>query len=52
MWVLKLKRTVKSHDVVFFEDVLPGVDPSKRRDKDWFDWFEEGVKSDPQISQS
>lgn len=52
VWDLKLKRTVKSHDVVFIEDVQPGVDPSKRRDKDWFDWFEEGSKSQLQSSQS
>lgn len=45
VWDLKLNRTVKSYDVVFFEDVQSGFNASKDRNKDWFDWFEHGSNS-------
>lgn len=45
VWDLKLKRTVKSQDVVFFEDLQPGVDSAKTRSRDWFDWFEHHTQS-------
>lgn len=40
VWDLKLKRAVKSHDMVFFEDAQPGVDAPTSRNRDWFEWLE------------
>lgn len=41
VWDLKLQRTVKSHDVVFLEDLHPEIDSLRTRAKDWFNWFDD-----------
>lgn len=39
LWDIRLRREVKSHDVVFLENKFPGLDqPSKKTHQDWLDW--------------